>query len=147
MDIDLDAAVNEWRDDMTDCGRRVAKTARLPSFLSAPSGCIHHGNEPKVQTYSPANFGWHVALSSGAAVRLISSQCHPLRSPVETMAQNQELKTFIVWAPDSTSAGTLDRRLAVRPSHLDNIHRLTKGGIIREHRMAALTKNRRLMEA
>ncbi|KAG8213747.1 hypothetical protein J3R82DRAFT_10453 [Butyriboletus roseoflavus] len=48
------------------------------------------------------------------------------------MAEIQELAKFVVWAPDSTDVGTLEKRLAVRPSHLDNAHRLTKEGILRK---------------
>ncbi|KAH0827558.1 hypothetical protein J3R83DRAFT_4279 [Lanmaoa asiatica] len=63
------------------------------------------------------------------------------------MAENQQLTKFVVWAPDYTDASTLEKRLAVRPSHLETIHRLSKEGTIRKHQVAALTNNRRLMEA
>ncbi|KAI9572120.1 hypothetical protein HD554DRAFT_2067090 [Boletus coccyginus] len=44
------------------------------------------------------------------------------------MATNQDLAKFVVWAPD---AGADERRLAVRPRHLENVHQLAKEGIIR----------------
>ncbi|KAJ8596358.1 hypothetical protein M405DRAFT_871407 [Rhizopogon salebrosus TDB-379] len=41
------------------------------------------------------------------------------------------LPKFIVWAPDYTDDGALQRRLAVRPSHLENVKTLINQGIIR----------------
>ncbi|OJA10531.1 hypothetical protein AZE42_01692 [Rhizopogon vesiculosus] len=41
------------------------------------------------------------------------------------------LPRFVVWAPDYTDDGALQRRLAVRPSHLENIQALTRQGILR----------------
>ncbi|KAG6378127.1 hypothetical protein JVT61DRAFT_13813 [Boletus reticuloceps] len=45
------------------------------------------------------------------------------------MATNQDLPKFVVWAPDY--AGAQETRLAIRPRHLENAHRLTKEGVIR----------------
>lgn len=45
------------------------------------------------------------------------------------MATNQDLAKFVVWAPD---AGADERRLAVRPRHLENVHQLAKEGIVRK---------------
>lgn len=44
----------------------------------------------------------------------------------------QSLTTFILWAPDHTDAGAPERRLAVRPSHVNNANKLVKEGIIRK---------------
>lgn len=61
------------------------------------------------------------------------------------MATNQKLTQFVVWAPDYGDAGAQERRLAVRPRHLENAHQLTTQGIIRKHRPAPY-ENRLLTE-
>ncbi|KAG0702981.1 hypothetical protein DFH29DRAFT_770693, partial [Suillus ampliporus] len=38
---------------------------------------------------------------------------------------------FVVWAPDYTDDGALQRRMAVRPSHLENIKKLVGQGTLR----------------
>ena len=42
------------------------------------------------------------------------------------------LPKFVVWAPDYTDDGALQRRLAVRPSHLKNIQTLIRQGSLRK---------------
>ncbi|KAI0315627.1 hypothetical protein OF83DRAFT_1061785 [Amylostereum chailletii] len=37
---------------------------------------------------------------------------------------------FIVYAPDKTEPGTLERRLSIRPTHIDNVKQLNKDGLI-----------------
>lgn len=59
------------------------------------------------------------------------------------MATNQALTMFVAWAPYCTDAGTKELRLAVRPTHLANLERLTKEGIIRKHPVAACLPKRR----
>ncbi|KAF9244983.1 hypothetical protein BU15DRAFT_41434 [Melanogaster broomeanus] len=47
------------------------------------------------------------------------------------MSTHSELPKFVVWAPDCTDEGALARRLAVRPSHLENAGKLINQGIFR----------------
>ena len=70
-----------------------------------------------------------------------------VRPSMETTTKHQGLTKFVIWAPDYTDVGALERRLAVRPRHLENAHRLNTEGIIRKYRLAALTENRGLTEA
>ncbi|KAG1777054.1 hypothetical protein EV702DRAFT_1179663 [Suillus placidus] len=47
------------------------------------------------------------------------------------MSSTPSLPKFIVWAPDYADEGALQRRLAVRPAHLENIKKLISQGILR----------------
>ncbi|KIJ67521.1 hypothetical protein HYDPIDRAFT_108348 [Hydnomerulius pinastri MD-312] len=47
------------------------------------------------------------------------------------MSTAPALPRFVVWAPDYTDEGALARRLAVRPSHLENANKLIQQGILR----------------
>ncbi|KAG2033501.1 hypothetical protein BDR03DRAFT_935625 [Suillus americanus] len=47
------------------------------------------------------------------------------------MSSTPSLPKFIVWAPDYTDEGALQRRLAVRPTHLENIKKLVSQGTLR----------------
>jgi hypothetical protein len=40
-------------------------------------------------------------------------------------------KYFFVYAPDKTEAGTFERRMSVRPKHLETAHERTGQGLIR----------------
>ncbi|KAG1765822.1 hypothetical protein EDD22DRAFT_774739 [Suillus occidentalis] len=47
------------------------------------------------------------------------------------MSSTPSLSKFVVWAPDYADEGALQRRLAVRPAHLENIKKLVSQGILR----------------
>ncbi|KAG1904379.1 uncharacterized protein F5891DRAFT_42829 [Suillus fuscotomentosus] len=47
------------------------------------------------------------------------------------MSSTPSLLNFVVWAPDYTDEGALERRLAVRPAHLENAKKLINQGILR----------------
>ncbi|KAG1745495.1 uncharacterized protein EDB91DRAFT_1050022 [Suillus paluster] len=47
------------------------------------------------------------------------------------MSSTQSLPKFFVWAPDYTDDGALQRRMAVRPPHLENIKTLAGQGTLR----------------
>lgn len=48
------------------------------------------------------------------------------------MSSTPSLSKFIVWAPDYADDGALQRRLAVRPAHLENVKKLVSQGILRK---------------
>ncbi|KAF8135654.1 hypothetical protein EV363DRAFT_1321221 [Boletus edulis] len=56
------------------------------------------------------------------------TSAHSPHLSLGTMTTNQDLPKFVVWAPDY--AGAQEIRLAIRPRHLENAHRLTKEGVI-----------------
>src|SRR6267154_1037305 len=45
------------------------------------------------------------------------------------MSSSPTKRLFVIYAPDSTDPGTLDRRLSVREEHLAGINRLKSSGI------------------
>ncbi|KAG1727598.1 hypothetical protein EDB19DRAFT_1942805 [Suillus lakei] len=47
------------------------------------------------------------------------------------MSSQPDLPKFVVWAPDYTNEGVLQRRLALRPSHRENVKKLISQGILR----------------
>ncbi|KAG2153631.1 uncharacterized protein EDB93DRAFT_1133837 [Suillus bovinus] len=47
------------------------------------------------------------------------------------MSSTPSLPKFVVWAPDYTDEGALQRRLAVRPAHLENIKNQINRGVLR----------------
>jgi hypothetical protein len=59
--------------------------------------------------------------------RSIYSYIHKRR-----MSSTPTLPKFIVWAPDYADEGALQRRLAVRPTHLENIKKLVSQGTLRK---------------
>ncbi|KAG2072271.1 hypothetical protein BDR04DRAFT_1051713 [Suillus decipiens] len=47
------------------------------------------------------------------------------------MSTTPSLPKFIVWAPDYTDEGAFQRRMAVRPAHIENVKKLVSQGVMR----------------
>lgn len=102
--------------------------ARYESRCGSGLSCVGH----RQAHFDPAG-NLPALLNNAAMLRSLLRLPRPSQLRIARMSSRAQAspKYFFVYAPDKTEEGTFERRMSVRPKHLEVAHERTSQGLIR----------------